>query len=303
MEFPKVAKYSCFPILAFLAPCLLQADSVVFSPIYVSIGPNANGPSPSYIGYTADAQAGVIAGGVNEGGNIAFNPAAYNVIGSGSSISVPNSKIIGTPFNSWLGTADPGGAFFGESGNMLYWSIEITGSAGNNIALANVNVTQFSTDPLDAFGEASVPGGLYTASYAGSTYAPDAVGIFANGTTITSGDPSTSVHAIVLTGFAADLDPGILSLDTGVVFSGTDAEQMQQMISAFDTYLGNFSINTCFYYGAVADPTSQSTCDSTLSTESAPGTITPEPATLILSAFICVYLWLNHRSQIFKKKF
>src|SRR5579863_5263495 len=95
---------------AFLFPifvsCSLEAASVTLSPIYVSIGPDAN-TSPSYAAYTANAQTGVAAGGVNEGGNIQLIPSAFNVVGSAAHVAVNGTSITNTPFPSWLGVADP----------------------------------------------------------------------------------------------------------------------------------------------------------------------------------------------------
>jgi hypothetical protein len=298
MKFNRTMRFINICSLSILVSCALQAASVTLSPIYVSIGPNANTPSPSYGGYTANAQAGVSGGGVDVGGNMATTPTAYNVVGSGGTVTVSNSSIIGTPFPSWLSVAPPTlASLAGETGNMLYWSVIISGGPGNTINLDTLNVTQISNDPLDSFGDGA--GGLFSASYAGASYAADHVGVLANGTTVTSGAGTQLVNSIVLTSFSAFLDPGILSADTGVTFSGTDAQQMKQMDDAFSFYLGNFAINTCFYYGDPAGAGTPSTCDS-VNVVKAVNVVTPEPASfgsVILTLSMLPLVWMFRRRR------
>jgi hypothetical protein len=293
----KIRSASKLFFLMFLAavPGALQADTVSISQIYVSIGPNANTPSPSYGGYTANAQTGVASGGVNVGGNIVTTPTAYNVIGSGGTATVGTGSIIGTPFPSWLSVADPTGALASETGNMLYWSIVVSGMTGvNDISLSQLSVTQSSTDPLDSFGDPTQPSGVFSFSFSGVDYAADTVGILANGTQITSGSSAQLVNQLVITGFSADLDPALLSSITGVTFSGTDAQQMQEMDNAFESTLGNFSINTCFAYSGVAP-----SCDTV-------NVITPEPASvslLLLALWLMPFIFYPNLYRIFGKWF
>ena len=211
----------------------LQGDSVTISPIYLSIGPDAN-TSSSYAAYTANAQTAVANGLSSVGGNIQVTPSAFNLIGSGSTVAVDGSSITNTPFPSWLGVADPTGALSGEQGNMLFWSVVLTGSNGSNISLSQVTFAQSSNDPLNYFGDPANP---FTATY--SNYAPDSVGITSTGTKITSGASTQQVNEIILTGFAA------AQSGYGVPTSGTDAQKLQQIDDAFAAGLGSYSINTC----------------------------------------------------------
>jgi hypothetical protein len=274
---------SRFLLVLFLAACYSEAG--VISQIYVSIGPDAGAPSPSYAGYTANAQAGVSSGGKNVGGDIATTPIAYNVLGSGTTATVPIDSIIATSFPSWLSVADPAGSLTGESGNNLFWSVLISGSPGlNDISLADVAVSQNSNDPLNTFGDGL--GGPFTFSYSGSTYSASDVGIMANGTRITSGLASAPVNEIVLTGFSSFLSPATLAADLNLTFSGTDQEQMQQIDSAFAGALGNFSINTCFSLNGGA-----STCDVVdVVTTPEPGSIKALSFALALLGGVC---WLH----------
>jgi hypothetical protein len=275
---------SRFFLVLFMASCYSEAG--VISQIYVSIGPDAGAPSPSYAGYTASAQAGVSSGGKNVGGNIATTPTAYNVVGSGVTATVPIGSIIGTSFPSWLSVADPGGSLAGETGNNLYWSVLISGSPGlNDISLADVAVTQNSNDPLNTFGDGS--GGPFSFSYSGSTYSASDVGIMANGTKVMSGLASAPVNEIVLSGFSSFLSPETLAADLNLTFSGTDQEQMQQIDSAFAAALGNFSVNTCFSLSGGA-----STCDVV------DVVVTPEPPPLKAFPFALAVLglcWLHRQ--------
>lgn len=245
-----------------IASCPILADSVTLSPIFVSIGPNPNTPSPSYAGYTYSAQAGVSAGGVNVGGNIKSTPSAYNVLGSSES-TVSLQSIVGTPFPSWLGAADPSGPLASESGNCIFWSLEIVGAQDqNSISLNQLNFAQSSTDPLNYFG--------IKGSYASFAYSPDALGILADGEQISSGSPNQDVNRIVVTGFGGylDGDPAV----TGYQLTGNDSADLQAIDNIYASALGNFSIDTCFTYGAA----------STCGTVNVVDTVdTPEPSSVI----------------------
>ncbi len=234
--------------LAVFAASFLQAAPITVSPIYVSIGPDGN-TSPSYAAYTANAIVGVTTNAADVGGSIQTTPSAFNLAGNGPTVAVSGPDITNTPFPSWLGVADPAGALSGQLGNMIYWNVVITGT---NISLSQINVTQASTDPGDSFGNSSNPGGLFTHTY--STYEPDVVGITSGGIEITSGASTQPVNTIIITGFAA------AQSGYGFNFSGTDAQKLQQTDSALAGILGNYTINTCFYYGAASN-TNPNTCD------------------------------------------
>jgi len=276
-------KFCSFAILLTFVCAPLHAATVTLSQIYVSIGPDAN-TSPNYGAYTTNAQAGVIAGGVNEGGSIATTPSAYNVVGTGNTASVNGAQITNSPFPSWLGVADPTGALAAEKGNMIYWSIVFQGT---NISLSNINLTQNSTDPLDYFGDSTQPGGLATTSFAGIDYAPDLVGITSTNQLITSGVGTQLVNEIVITGFGEAQD------GYGFPAVGTDAQQLAAIDQAFAQGLGNYSINTCYYYGPVAQG-SPSSCDST----SVANALTPEPtafSTVAIALFLSSAVWMYRR--------
>lgn len=254
----------------FFASSLMQAASVTLSPIYVSIGPDQN-TSPSYSAYTTNAQAALAAGQSSLGGSIATTPSAYNAIGSGSTVAANGASITNSPFPSWLGVADPGGALTGQLGNMIYWNIVFTGT---NISLSQVNVTQLSTDSLDYFGSPGQPGGLFTQTF--SSYSSSLVGITSGGAQITSGASTQQVNEIIISGFAAAQD------GYGIANSGTDAQKLQQIDNAFATTLGSYAIDTCFYYGT-ASSSNPNTCDTVDVTNSVVTTSVPEPSSLFLA--------------------
>jgi hypothetical protein len=278
--------------LAFLigfACTALQAASVTFSPIFISIGPNPNTPSPSYPGYTANAQAGVLAGGINVGGDISANPTAFNLVPTSNRIAtVTEASFIGTDFPSWLGVADPAAPFNNETGNALYFSVEIksTSPALNDISLSNVFLAQKSNDPFQIFDDPNSPGHDFLYSFANHPYSPDAVGIRVNGTTTTAGETSTDgVNAIVLTGVSLNLD------ETKLGLTGTDAQKEAQALAYFYQALGNFSVFTCFNYGGFNNDYEldgiNTRCDSGMGVQGLTGAtvgnvMTPEPSYLAL---------------------
>lgn len=273
-----ILRSSRFPAV-FLSICLvcsLRAASVTLSPIYVSIGPDAN-TSPSYAAYTTNAQAGAAAGSTSVGGNIQTTPSAYNVVGTGATAAVSGASITNTPFPSWLGVADPHGSLTTELGNMLYWNIVFTGT---NISLNQITVTQSSTDPADSFGDPTQAGGLFTETF--QNYSPAFVGITAAGTKITSGANTQQVNEIVITGFAASQS------GYGVITSGTDAQRLQQINNALALSLGSYSIGTCFYYGS-ASSANPNTCNVTSVTNPLVS-VAPEPRSLLYTSFAISFL-------------
>jgi hypothetical protein len=277
MTVTKFMKMKNLWILA-LTSCTLQAASI--GSIYVSVGPDAFG-SPSYAGYTTNAQAGVTGGVVNVGGNITTTPTAYNVVGSGSSVSVPVSSVIGTSFPSWLSVAPPTMASLaGENGNMLYWSFIISGPAGNNINLSALSIV----------GSSSLSTYSSTIAGAGASYNTDVVGYLSAGGTVTSGPATQAVNTIVITGYGVDLD-SVLAESLGFAApSGTTSQQMMQLLTDFNS-LTPFTITTDFdYYGTVL-------ASDTVTLTPAPSLAeVPEPASLAAMGFglsmlsaVCLY--------------
>lgn len=292
-------------VLCFLACTALQAASVTFSPIFVSIGPNP-ATSPSYAGYTANAQAGVMAGGQNVGGSISATPTAFNVVNNINRIpTITEGDFIATDFPSWLGIADLAAPFNNERGNSLFFSVEIksTSPALNDINLSNVFYAQKSNDLLDLLDDPNSPGHDFLYSFANQTYSADAVGIRTNGTTTTAGEASTDgVNAIVLTGVFVNLNEAKLGL------TGTDAEKEQQALDFFYQELGNFSTFTCFNYGGFANDYEidgiNTRCDSGNGVGTLPGAntvnvMTPEPSYLsFLGLAFFFSLWGARRSRV-----
>ena len=208
-----IIKSGRFVALIGLASVSLLGDpvNVTFSPVYVSIGPNPN-TSPSYGGYTINAQTGVLALGQNEGGTIVpgqpgSSPTAFNLVDNVNRIpTITPADIIATSFPSWLGTADPPSPFNNETGNAVFFSIEITSNspALNDISLSNVFYAQKSNDLSQTFSN-PLTGNDNLVSFANANYGPDAVGILVNGSTTSTGEAGTDlVNAIVLTGVALE---------------------------------------------------------------------------------------------------
>src|SRR5579875_2475666 len=129
---------------AILATSCLVASADSVGHVYVSLGPNANLPTPSYSGYTTNAQNEVRLGAVPTGYPVA-SPTQFSSINNFT--ITPGDMTIDNNFNNWRGSANPTGSFANEYGTMLYFSVAIYGNPGqNDISLSQVTFTTTDTD-------------------------------------------------------------------------------------------------------------------------------------------------------------
>lgn len=214
------------PVVAL--PLVASGDSI--STVYVSIGP-VPGFSPSYSGYTTNAQAGVQNGGATTG---SAGPTQFSTVTSTTWASL-NAD---TQFNNWNSVANPAAPYNNEYGNLVFYSVILKAAPGvNGIALDNISYVESSTDPYNYFA--------YSCSFGGTgcgdaNYSSDAVGILANGTAVASGTSGTTdVNEIIITGVG-------LTLDVTSQYSGTPQQQLNQAVSDENSQLGKDTITTCF---------------------------------------------------------
>jgi hypothetical protein len=189
-------------ILGLFCPALAHGQVTVT--IFPSVGPDAGtfgNPSPNLAGYNNNAINALYQTipGVPANSTIltpsSAAPAAYSVAGS----TIPIGSIISTPFNSWLGVANPGGAYAGEFGNSLYF--------GAILVSNDPGTVQFSLDSIEASIASSDPTLNVPASLLSGDYSDSVVGVIANNgqfgagdTFVTSGLGSQNVDAILLLG-------------------------------------------------------------------------------------------------------
>jgi hypothetical protein len=112
--------------------------------VCASMAPNRWGSS-SYDGYAANALAALESGGCGSVGDPS-QPTDY------SSVSQINGdENVVTGFSSWLGNADPTGAFASELGNRVTFGLLVDGN-GLQVSAGNVSFTMASTDPGNSLG-------------------------------------------------------------------------------------------------------------------------------------------------------
>ena len=183
------------PMVSFGAPQTFAVGAaptytqpVIMAPVttVASIGPNAFN-SPSLTAYFNGALFSLSGGAIGTA-PATSGPAAYGAIG-------PNfgaNQIVTTTIPSWMGVANPGGAFAGEHGNQIYFGVAITGgtASGNPLVTptsgtafqlsdVSISITSASDPTLDSTGP------LPTA------FSATLVGQKIDGTYTTAADPNT----------------------------------------------------------------------------------------------------------------
>jgi hypothetical protein len=198
----------------------LQAQVTVS--VVPSVGPNPIG-SPNAGGYDANAVTSLyqsIGGSAaylqSQTGITASAAAPANFANAGSVVST--SQIIGTPFNSWMGNANPTGAYANELGNNLFFSTVITSNhpGTTQFALNDVSYNITSTDPLHTLDD---PGGMISGNYSdtrvGVLAGPDGILGTADDIFITSGPGTQLVDGLLLRGASTAYDSTSFSNQSG----------------------------------------------------------------------------------------
>jgi hypothetical protein len=151
------------------------------------LAPNAFG-SPSYDAAINNAFQGMMNGGVATGsGPTAFTPQS----------NVTSAQGIVTGFTSWMGVANPSGAYANELGNRMSFGLGIIGSGGTEFSISQLSFTAASSDPANGLGFAFGTGSYsYSTSYIGVLYGANGVLGGGDDTFITSGPNTQLVDAI-----------------------------------------------------------------------------------------------------------
>jgi MYXO-CTERM domain-containing protein len=221
---------------------IAAATPLVYTPV-VSLGPNPYGPA--YDVYAA----GVIAGlSMDTDG-----PQAGN-----NSVTTPSlNDIIVTDYPSWLGTAPPQSGPAGAWGTALFVGVRIADPVAT-FSLADVAVTQSSTDPLDYFGyshQYNAPYDAYAFDRVGILYGPNHAADPSDVVLYYQGEsPTTLINELLYVGLSAAYDASSYSHDQ----AGLDAA-----VADFGT-LGSYTITTAYSVSS--------------------GAAVPEPGTLGLAA-------------------
>lgn len=175
-----------------------------------SVGPN-NSLSPSWSQYATNALTSLANGGGNVG-NPTSDPTAY----AAASDLAPGDLILSS-FPSWLGVADPTGAFAGEYGNQLLFGLVISGN-GDYFRLSNLYNTMSSSDSGNSLGWNSGGFSVYGAYLVGRDCGPDGVCGTPDDVVYNGGeDASIPVNELLYVGvgaaFDASFEPGATGQD------------------------------------------------------------------------------------------
>ncbi len=195
------------------AATAIAAPLVTFTVVPV-LGPNAHASS-RYAAF-ADATLDAFEAGV-----------------PGATPSLTIADLLTTDYPSWRGVANPLAPYAEEYGAFLYFALRIV-AQDTTFSLAQLSVTQSSTDPWNYFG--------YAATIVRDTYAADAIGVIHDGSGtrhVTSGTADQQVDELLYIGLAAALDAS--------TYYGYTADQ-SGLDAALRDYqaLGTFTITTCY---------------------------------------------------------
>ena len=131
--------FATLAVLALAVVMPASAQGTITINQYASPAPNFYG-SPSWAGYQANTMNSLV-NNLGDIGNPATDPTAYQQLGA----SFTPGMIEVTSFPSWMGQANPTGAFANELGNRLHWGVTIS-DAGGTFTLAGVSFAFKSND-------------------------------------------------------------------------------------------------------------------------------------------------------------
>jgi len=178
-----VTPYRLFAVVLAALAAAPSARADIIIQVTAALGPNVF-DSPSYDAYRDNALAALQAGASQAG--TPGTPAHYAALAAAQPVNL--TDLVVTDFPSWCGSANPSGAFAGETGTRVYFGLAITRTLGETFRIADLSFSGTSTDPFATL-DFSIPAGFYT-------YNADYLGITASGEVLTSGPATREVVAI-----------------------------------------------------------------------------------------------------------
>lgn len=198
-----------------------------------------------------------------------------------------------TSFNSWMGVADPGGAFAGEDGNRMHFGLDIVASGGQTFSLAELSYSAVSTDPLTI---ADPSNGLDDSWGAGTLteYSSYRVGLIHNAdgtvTVVDSGPSSRQVDQLIYVGAGDAFWPGGDLADPAC--TGCTTAQKQAYIDDVATELGAYTYTGTYEL--------QDNSGRVIASGSGAFDVSaPEPSAIVLLAFMLGVVGLSLRRRVF----
>jgi hypothetical protein len=234
------ALLSAILVLAMSATASAQTGSPTIS-VQTTLAPNAFG-SPSWDQWVQNGLYAAENGLSTDG---AAGPTQYNTVSG----LLPVADNIVTGYTSWMGQADPTGAFANEYGNRASFTTEINGN-GSLISISELGFSGSSSDPADGLGVGfSFPSDVADPTDSFWTYDATDIGVIDNSdgtfTYVTSGDPTQLVNEIISIG-AGNAYPSYTAAEGGDDPDPTATDQqildydLAQIPSSYD-FTGTFT--------------------------------------------------------------
>jgi len=191
--------------------------------VVASSAPNFYG-SPSWSGYRDNAMYALRNGLTSYGGDPTITPTAYSALGE--SVNVGANLVTGFP--SWMGYANPTGAFASEMGNRIHFGMSMVASVGTQIALDHI-VGNISIATVSGFDFSFNYVGNYSATRQGLLRGADGIIGTIDDTLITSGSASQLVDAVYVIG-------------GGVAFWPDTIDELNAFMSTFGSDYGSLNL-------------------------------------------------------------
>ena len=172
-------------VFAFLAAFLFDASGAVAIKLIPSFGP------PSYdVSYQSYALSGAVA--IKATGTLPVGAPNPNSPTDARLLTQVAAEDLMTTVSAAFhrGVFNPTPPYQNARGGTVYWWIEATAAAGETVSLADVTVVLRSSDSGNILGK--------MVSFTGTSYAPTAPGIMADGTEVTSGPATQQVKRVIV---------------------------------------------------------------------------------------------------------
>jgi hypothetical protein len=255
------------------------ASSAPFITVIPTLGPDfgLSSSSPNFNAWAQNVVNTLIIGS-QQGPVSTSDPQNYTALSNGANLT--GAEFIATPFNSWKGTASPGGLLTSEFGTALYFSLQILGNVDNQFTLNQLAAQEtYLGVPQPAYVAGDFGDGANTGVFETYLVGQRAAGGFTVGNIDTGNTPLVGLWYVGV-GFVQGLDPLAI---------GTDQQKINATVAEVQA-LANRTTNVCYSLGATQS------CAG-VNVQGAPPSSVPEPGTFVLlGAGLAGFAFLRRRS-------